>query len=137
MIYKVNSRAAVNWQSRRPLAVRDEGRRTLAPSSVGCKRTCNKRRLTTRGTMFALSFGKQQKREHFARKKHRILRGDSLTKQDDNVSDRSCRQFEPDRSSQKKALAIASAFFNEAHLRCMKNEAGLCPMKRAFDTRRA
>ena len=25
--------------------------------------------------------------------------------------------------TQKKALAIASAFFNEAHLRCMKNEA--------------
>jgi len=26
------------------------------------------------------------------------------------------------------------AFFNEAHLRCMKNEAGLRPMKRAFGT---
>jgi hypothetical protein len=36
--------------------------------------------------------------------------------------------------SQKKALAVASAFFNEAHLRCMKNEAGLHPMKRAFGT---
>ena len=36
----------------------------------------------------------------------------------------------------KKALAKASAFFNEAHLRCMKNEAGLRPMKRGFATRR-
>ena len=27
----------------------------------------------------------------------------------------------------KKALASASAFFNEAHLRCMKNDAGLSP----------
>ena len=40
------------------------------------------------------------------------------------------------RGSQKQALAIASAFFNEAHLRCMKNEAGLRPVKRAFGTRR-
>ena len=36
--------------------------------------------------------------------------------------------------TKKKALASASAFFNEAHLRCMKNEAGLRPMKRAFGT---
>ena len=38
--------------------------------------------------------------------------------------------------AKKKALAKASAFFNEAHLRCMKNEAGLHPLKRAFGTRR-
>ena len=36
----------------------------------------------------------------------------------------------------KKALAFASAFFNEAHLRCMNNEAGLRPMKRGFSARR-
>ena len=36
-----------------------------------------------------------------------------------------------------KSLASASAFFNEAHLRCMKNEAGLRPMKRGFATRRS
>ena len=42
------------------------------------------------------------------------------------------RGFESRRARQKKALAIASAFFNEAHLRCMQNEAGLRPMKRAF-----
>jgi hypothetical protein len=37
---------------------------------------------------------------------------------------------------QKKALAYASAFFNEAHLRRMKNEAGLRPMKRGFAARK-
>ena len=40
----------------------------------------------------------------------------------------------PTGGAKKKALAKASAFFNEAHLRCMKNEAGLRPMKRAFGT---
>jgi len=40
-------------------------------------------------------------------------------------------------SAKKKAKSnFDLAFFNEAHLRCMKNEAGLCPMKRAFGTRR-
>ena len=34
----------------------------------------------------------------------------------------------------KKALASASVFFNEAHLRRMKNDAGLCPMKCGFAT---
>ena len=28
-------------------------------------------------------------------------------------------------------------FFNEAHLRCMKNEAGHCPMKRACGSRKS
>ena len=41
---------------------------------------------------------------------------------------------EPSRGSQKKALASASVFFNEAHLRRMKNDAGLCPMKCGFAT---
>jgi len=40
----------------------------------------------------------------------------------------------PQQGEPKKALAKASAFFNEAHLRCIKNEAGLRPMKRAFGT---
>ena len=31
----------------------------------------------------------------------------------------------------------ALLFGNEAHLWCMKNEAGLCPMKRAFGSRRS
>ena len=31
----------------------------------------------------------------------------------------------------------ALLFGNEAHLRCMKNEAGLRPMKRAFGSRRS
>jgi len=31
----------------------------------------------------------------------------------------------------------AFLFGNEAHLRCMKNEARLCPMKRAFGSRRS
>ena len=37
-------------------------------------------------------------------------------------------------TSQTKEHCESSAllFGNEAHLRCMKNEAGLCPMKRAF-----
>ena len=33
-------------------------------------------------------------------------------------------------------MLFASAFFNEAHLRCMNNEAGLRPMKRGFSARR-
>ena len=44
------------------------------------------------------------------------------------------RRFEIVGATQKKALAKASAFFNEAHPRCMRNEAGLRPMKRAFGT---
>ena len=37
----------------------------------------------------------------------------------------------------KKTTSLVSwSFFNEAHLRCMKNEAGLRPMKRAFGSRR-
>ena len=37
----------------------------------------------------------------------------------------------------KKTKSLATwSFFNEAHLRCMKNEAGLHPMKRAFGSRR-
>ena len=35
------------------------------------------------------------------------------------------------------ARAVLFCFGNEAHLRCMKNEAGLCPMKRAFGSRRS
>jgi len=46
------------------------------------------------------------------------------------------RLAHPAGGSQKKALASASSFFNEAHLRCMQNETGLRPMKRAFGTRR-
>ena len=37
----------------------------------------------------------------------------------------------PTGGARKKHLQFASAFFNEAHLRCMKKEAGLRPMKRA------
>ena len=37
----------------------------------------------------------------------------------------------------KKTTSLVSwSFFNEAHLRCMKNEAGLRPMKRGFGTRK-
>ena len=32
----------------------------------------------------------------------------------------------------RKKHFFVSAFFNEAYLRYTKNEAGLCPMKRAF-----
>ena len=51
--------------------------------------------------------------------------------------------FESLEVHQKKALAFASAFFNEAHLAVHEasceatHEAGLCPMKRAFGTRRS
>ncbi|MBQ2987670.1 MAG: hypothetical protein IJD59_01035 [Clostridia bacterium] len=38
--------------------------------------------------------------------------------------------------SVKKTNAFCFSFFNEAHLRCMKNEAGLRPMKRACGTRK-
>ena len=40
---------------------------------------------------------------------------------------------------QLKEHCESSAFLfgNEAHLRCMKNEAGLRPMKRAFGSRRS
>ena len=37
-------------------------------------------------------------------------------------------------SHQKKHFFV-SAFFNEEHLRCIKNEAGHCPMKRVFGSR--
>ena len=36
----------------------------------------------------------------------------------------------------EKSIDDVDAFFNEAHLRCMKNEAGLRPMKRAFGTQK-
>ena len=39
-------------------------------------------------------------------------------------------------SQEKSHSRKRMAFLNEAHLRCMKNEAGLLPMKRAFGTRR-
>ena len=38
----------------------------------------------------------------------------------------------------KKTKSLETwSFFNQAHLRCMKNEAGLRPMKRAFGSRKA
>ena len=52
------------------------------------------------------------------------------------------RQFKSGHPSQKKALAQASAFFNEARLAAHEasceatREAGLRPMKRAFGTRK-